>query len=293
MAKRLRAESASKLRSKAANTAAKKTGLEPAAIPQESPMGQPAALSYYWEGNRILRCLRSKILSDNGPDADLAGPDSEDALKAMFALAVSATLNCAEVASQNEKGRALAQRVVEGMDCIAVLRGNPSILWPFEKLRKGLEELERLSTKTFQTYHSRSPHKKTEGDSEKQIRLWVIDRMSMFWRGVITRERCDPPIPDEVRMSLLSPENRLNGRKWALALFNSLPKRNGIPVEVSGEYGYKLEEKFFKAFSPKGRLDDTKQGFASYVGKRFNPLLRSEVKHAETAYNILMSERMT
>jgi hypothetical protein len=55
--------------------------------------------------------------------------------------------------------------------------------------------------------------------------------------------------------------------------------------------GYKLEEKFFKAFSPKGRLDDTKQGFASYVGKRFNPLLRSEVKHAETAYNILMSER--
>jgi hypothetical protein len=174
------------------------------------------------------------------------------------------------------------------MDSIAVLRaGNPKNL-PWYS-----HALDRLVPKTFHFFRSRGPHKKGANPRDAEMGQWVENRIHAFWPDVISRNRRIPPIPDEVRARLLAPENRLNGRKWAEALLDDLPKEstNPNPFEI---YDKGENQLFFERKVPERKrpgADRVRAGFVKFAGERFYPLLKAEAEQAESAFQLLMKER--
>jgi hypothetical protein len=261
---------------------------KPAAPPVPTPTPSPAELLA--EGTRILRHLQATVQFGgqiSGPGIEHAVA-VEQAVAAMFRLARSATMNCA-MAAHNPRTAALAQEAASRMDWIAVLRGNP------DRLPWFAGALARLDT--FHTYRPRGPHKKASGTERTDPKAglataeWLMERIVGFWRGVVSRGLRIPPIPDEVRARLLAPKYRLKGREWAKALYDNLPKEpnSSQPFEV---YGF--GRAYFERAAPRRKrpnADLVAVGFIKLAGERFTPLLKREVKQAESSYHLMMRER--
>jgi hypothetical protein len=248
-------------------------------VPYKFPFKFEVPAELLKQNKRYLLALQ-RTIQFNGPDVELA-------VRALFKLASNATLLCAMAAS-NPRTSEFAQKAARRMELIAVLKGNPRRLPSFSGA------LSRL--KTFNTYHPRGPHKKASGeqrtnlDSERATAEWLNGIIETFWRGVVSRSLCIPPIPDEVRVRLLAPETRLNGREWAKALLDNLPKdSSGRSVEI---YGF-ARGFFERRASTRKRpdADVVAVGFIKFSGERFNPLLKQEAEQAESAYQILTRER--
>jgi hypothetical protein len=278
MPNKLPAKLASKLGLKVGYAAAKKREPEPAAIPQELPMGPSAAHFYFLEARRILRTLQAMI--------QFGDPDSKLAVEATFSLAHIATHHSA-LAAHNPRTASVALSTAKRMDSIAVLRAGNSKNLPWYS-----KALDQLTSKTFHSYKSRGPHRKGANIRDIEMGQWVEDRIHTFWPGVISRGRRIPHIPDQVRVVLLSPRNRLNGRKWAGALLDDLPKEpnSSNPFEV---YDQGKNQAFFERQVPERKnpnADRVRAGFVKFAGERFYPLLKAEVEQAESSYTLLMRE---
>lgn len=257
----------------------KGAGFPAAKLSPEPPIAPITAASYFREARRILHALRAMI--------QFGDPDSKTAVEATFALAHIATHHSA-MAAHSPRTAPVAASIAKRMDSIAVLKaGNPRNL-PWYS-----QALDQLSLKTFHSYKPRGPHKKGANTEAIEIGQWVENRIRAFWPGVISRDRRIPPIPDDVRTSLLAPENRLDGRKWAEALLNDLPREplKPSPFEV---YDEGSNQKFFERQVParkRPNADGVRAGFVKFAGERFTPLLKAEAEQAEIAFQFLLRER--
>lgn len=201
-----------------------------------------------------------RALNDLNFHCRFGNANAEHAIACMAALATKATVHFAQ-AAKNPQSANFAKKVVARADYIATLRGNPRIT-----AFLGADAVNALPL--FHEYKPK-PRKKSIPKVEAEFVKFLDHTIDVFWRGVVANGLI-PPLPQDVRKKLCSPENTENVSLWAQEYWNQLPEK----FVITGDSDFR---KYLLKIAPvrKGS-DPAVAAFMKKVREHLRPLLVHE-----------------